>query len=866
MTLPATISGSAISVTAGDTIGVGGPTTLTASTGSVRLTATSGTILISDALTISAVTAATLSAGTITIDATLTNGGAGLMTLTAPSVNFGAGAELMAGVGDITANANGGSLDIANALTIGGSGSVTLQTNGVFTTEGQITGTGGANILISAQTVTLGAGVSTDGGSITVTASSTINTGGGVLTDNGALTTGGQGAISLFADTDIVMASSLSAGGKVTVEAARDIVLPASITGSSIVVAAGDTAFQTADSLTGTPSLSSPGSVSLTASSGAVLLYSIGGGVTIANPWTISGTVASKIVATRIDVSALVANAGAGAFTLTAPSIMLDAGAALTASAGGIIVDASSGGSLTIANQLSISGAGYTLLEAEGNVVTTAVINDNGSGALALVAGNDLTLGANISPSTGAGTNSLKLEAGGNLSIQAQSVTAGGAIVLWSGDTNLVSANTSTTTPILTIGAQATVTSTSGSITAVADSGAGTGGMFINNNPHMPFSSATNWQIFSTDPSPAADILGGIPVASASKRYNCVYGNGSPACNTAGEVIPTGNVLFYSFAPVILVTPGTATSIYGNETSVDGVKYVNLDGFIDGDTASSIGLSGNASFATVATNSTDVGHYDITYQTGLLSSLGYQFADNTTSAGEYAITPRSVSLSTVSIASKTYDGSTSARILGYGPLINAISGDDVGATGGVATFDSPTVENNKLVMVHGAYLTGAKAMDYVLVSTSIIGYGNINVLSNNFIGTTTSGTTAGSASGASVASGGSATSAAPAAKVGTGDLAVDNADNNGNVDTISATADATLVTVSLPIGSTPVEVAGEEPLTPHKHLIVAAASGFLVKADDAARGSVLETKSEINAHVARRGLGVKINGDATGKP
>jgi hypothetical protein len=384
----------------------------------------------------------------------------------------------------------------------------------------------------------------------------------------------------------------------------------------------------------------------------------------------------------------------------------------------------------------------------------------------------------------------------------------------------------------------------------------------------MPFSTPTDWRVFSTDPTPDADVLGGIAMASASKRYNCVYGNGSPACFTAGEVIPTGNALFYSFAPVLLVTPGAATSIYGNQTSVNGVQYADLTGFIDGDTAATAGLSQAGVFSTNATSASDVGTYNISYVSGLLSSLGYQFADNKMSTSEYAITPRSISLSSVSIADKTYDGSTTGRILGYGTLINIIPGDDVSATGGIAMFDSPTVDNNKLVMVTGASLTGAKAFDYVLTSTSITGVASINVLSNNFIGNATSGTTttstfsassATSAIGANGSSSGSqGNSNASSNKSGSGDLAVDSGNGGGNVDTVSPTADASMVTIALTGGSAPAESSGDG-------FTVSGPSGLLVRADEAAKGGLIDAKSEINGLVTRRGLGVQISHNNTNK-
>jgi hypothetical protein len=69
-------------------------------------------------------------------------------------------------------------------------------------------------------------------------------------------------------------------------------------------------------------------------------------------------------------------------------------------------------------------------------------------------------------------------------------------------------------------------------------------------------------------------------------------------------------------------------------------------------------------------------------------------------------------------ANKVYDGNNSATVLTRS-LIGTVGGDDVGLTGGTATYDDANAGNGKTVTLAGATLAGADAGNYVVDSVSI---------------------------------------------------------------------------------------------------------------------------------------------------
>ena len=219
------------------------------------------------------------------------------------------------------------------------------------------------------------------------------------------------------------------------------------------------------------------------------------------------------------------------------------------------------------------------------------------------------------------------------------------------------------------------------------------------------------WLLYSQNP--ATDTLGGL--STDFRRFSCSYGGSCPSFPASG------NGLLYSASPTLTATPVAITMTYGDTPSLLSYGFV-LSGYLDGDAALDT-VGGDLNGSTNYTLGGDVGHYRIDHSTGMLSSaLGYQFsyADNT--AG-LQVTPRILTAALTGTASKVYDGTTSATLgLSHYTLGNIFGSDDVTlgnyASGNYATKQAGT---GKQISVSGLTLTGTKAANYTLASSSVSG-------------------------------------------------------------------------------------------------------------------------------------------------
>jgi hypothetical protein len=89
---------------------------------------------------------------------------------------------------------------------------------------------------------------------------------------------------------------------------------------------------------------------------------------------------------------------------------------------------------------------------------------------------------------------------------------------------------------------------------------------------------------------------------------------------------------------------------------------------------------------------------------------------NTTTNTTANITPLPI-IGSFASADKVWDGNTAATVTTR-LVSGAIAGDDVGLSGGTATFDNPNVGNDKTVTLTGATLAGADKDNYALASVS----------------------------------------------------------------------------------------------------------------------------------------------------
>jgi len=153
------------------------------------------------------------------------------------------------------------------------------------------------------------------------------------------------------------------------------------------------------------------------------------------------------------------------------------------------------------------------------------------------------------------------------------------------------------------------------------------------------------WLVYSDNP--GENTLGGL--TADFKHYGC----NTEACNDGFNLPTDGNGLMYYIAPVLVVTPDTLSSTYGNHTTFSSA----YTGFIDGDSAATAGIKGAAGYSSNATTSSsgnyNAGTHNVAYTGGLTNTLGYQIQDDKTSTGEWTITPRDLSI-TADALSKAY--------------------------------------------------------------------------------------------------------------------------------------------------------------------------------------------------------------------
>ncbi|WP_269530740.1 YDG domain-containing protein [Chitinimonas sp. BJYL2] len=237
--------------------------------------------------------------------------------------------------------------------------------------------------------------------------------------------------------------------------------------------------------------------------------------------------------------------------------------------------------------------------------------------------------------------------------------------------------------------------------------------------------SSTNGRYLVYSYSPSSDVRG--VVGGFSKHYNQPFVAGSTPSYAS-----TGNWFFYSYAPTLYVIPTGGTITYG--AAIPGTFTLDSAGLIDGDTMANANVTGAPSFqatvssgtiaqdmmgspalavlaATSGSGSLNVGNYSLQYQSGLASSLGYQFSTYT---GSLVVNPATISIGSQNY-SKVYDGSTIADL--SKSLSGVLPGDQVGLSG-FANFDNKNVGMGKTITFSGMSLSGTDSGNYILANSS----------------------------------------------------------------------------------------------------------------------------------------------------
>lgn len=217
---------------------------------------------------------------------------------------------------------------------------------------------------------------------------------------------------------------------------------------------------------------------------------------------------------------------------------------------------------------------------------------------------------------------------------------------------------------------------------------------------------ATSALLYTGSIAGSTNVAALIDAGSGNFRYN---GDETTVYSGAAALADIGSYAIYREQPILAVTPGTATSQYGDSPDVAAVTG-SYSGYVNGDTQVHAAISGTATFSTDATATSDAGNYNIAYVDGLLSAIGYGFADATSSTTEYTVAKRVISLD----GSRVYDGGITADATVLTTLGNLVEGQTLTLTG-TGTLTDKNVAADKTVTL-GSLVLGDAASGAGLAS------------------------------------------------------------------------------------------------------------------------------------------------------
>ncbi len=185
--------------------------------------------------------------------------------------------------------------------------------------------------------------------------------------------------------------------------------------------------------------------------------------------------------------------------------------------------------------------------------------------------------------------------------------------------------------------------------------------------------------------------------------------------NSFAAVAGAGNRFVYTLAPVVTVTAGSATKVYG---TANPALSVTIAGGLPGDSPAGV-YSGAPSLGTVATASSAAGSYPVVAALGTLQSdynYGFQFVN-----GTLQVDPATLSAALTGTVRKVYDATATATLTAANFQLTGILFNDqvtVSAAAG-SVYDSANVGMAKTVSASGLTLSGAAKGNYVLAATNL---------------------------------------------------------------------------------------------------------------------------------------------------
>ncbi|WP_442964393.1 YDG domain-containing protein [Pseudomonas sp. KNUC1026] len=222
------------------------------------------------------------------------------------------------------------------------------------------------------------------------------------------------------------------------------------------------------------------------------------------------------------------------------------------------------------------------------------------------------------------------------------------------------------------LGGDAVAVAGSGAGSTFADKNAGTGKAVTVSGYTLAGADAGNYNLIAPTGLTADIAKANLNVTGVSALSRTYDGTTNAAL--------AGTAAVAAFGGDVVNVTGTGSATFADKNAGSG-KAVTVTGY---------GLSG-----------ADAGNYNVVQPTGLSATIN----------------KASLSVAGVSVADKTYDGTTSATLTGTA-AVSGIGGDDVSVNGsGSATFNNKNAGINKAVNISGYSLAGLDAGNYTLNSS-----------------------------------------------------------------------------------------------------------------------------------------------------
>jgi len=530
-----------------------------------------------------------------------------------------------------------------------------------------------------------------------------------------------------------------SANGGVSLGGANQVIVLGPFTNSTI----GDFNFTDARSFATSGTLSSFGSLTLTAGAGDSLTVggalTAGANVNLNMGGTITQSAGSVITATTLtgssvggatlDGANLVANLGpfsdtgsgnTKGFSFTNAQALLTIG---TVQSTGPLALTTTVGSLTLDADVTAPGGGVTLNSAGGITQLAGIIDPDlllikSVGSVSLTDANTVEgIAARI---TGVGSTLTFNDTATNLTVinQLSGVTTNnGDIVLQTTTSGVISIDGNINAGTGTVTAAA-----SGDLgIGAASSVVGNGGVTLSTQRNffnaagasaITVGAGSRWLVYSSNPN--ADTDDGLTPNFI--QYAATY---DVATLTGTAPATTGNGFLYSLAPAAVKVTGV-TKTYDGTTGLSGASFT-ASGAVVGDTVA-LGGSPTGSFAGKDAGTgidVTVSGLTVTATRGGIKVFGYTVA-SVSNDPIGTIDPKTLTAGLTGTVTKTYDGTTVATLTGGNyTLTGVIAGDAVTLNDPTkGTYATAAVGSGIAVTVGGLALLGAEAGDYRLASAT----------------------------------------------------------------------------------------------------------------------------------------------------